>query len=475
MHSDAPLRIGQYRLHGVLGAGGTSTVHFGVLEGAAGFARTVAIKRLYPHFAREKKFVEEFLHEALLVTRIRHPNVVPTLDVLVDGDECLVVMEYVPGETLARLLQVACQRPEPPPARIACAIIADVLRGLHAAHEARDNHGVPLGVVHRDVSPQNMIVGADGFTRILDFGIAKVVGQSSMTPRDQMKGKISYMAPEQQGGTRVTPRTDVFAASIVLWETLVGRRLFLDETEAKTLENTLSMTIAPPSELAPSIPAELDAVVLRGLQRDPEMRFGSAKEMCDAITRALPPATPLEVAAWVEELAHDALVNRSEMVRAVEGALINVDSAVHTAPALVVAADAASAPTAPDVSTSASGLEPRRRPDRSRAFLYSALAVAIFSLLALELVIRTSETPHAQMTSPSSTASADTPIANPPENSASALTVAPAPSDSTSANDSRAARPRHVHLRLPKHNDAHCAPPFVIDSSGHKVYKPECF
>ncbi len=473
MQHEAPVRIGQYTLHGVLGAGGTSTVHFGVLEGPAGFARTVAIKRLYPHFARDRKLVDEFLGEARLVTRIRHPNVVPTLDVVVDGEECLVVMEYVPGETLARLLQVACQKPEPPPASIACAIMIDVLRGLHAAHEARDTQGVPLGVVHRDVSPQNVLVGVDGFTRILDFGIAKVVGQSSMTPRDQMKGKLSYMAPEQQGGARVTPRTDVFATSIVLWEALVGRRLFLDETEAKTLENTLSMPIAAPSEFAPGIPPELDRVMLRGLERDPDRRFQTAKEMSEALTHALRPATALEVAAWVEELAHDALAHRSEMVHAVEGPREN--TAVHTAPAILVAADAASAPTAPDVSTSVSAVEPPRAPDRSRAFLYFAFAIAALSLGALELVIRKSEGTQTQSSVQSSAPSSDSTIADPPENAVSALAPAPSTSDSASAVDSRAVRPHRSHLRLPKHGAGHCSPPFTIDSSGHKVYKPECF
>src|ERR1700722_2616548 len=232
--SDPPTRVGQYVLHGLLGAGGMATVHLGRLEGVGGFARAVAIKRLHSYLASDRKLAARFLDEARLPTRIRHTNVVQTIDVVVEGEDYLVVMEYVPGETLSRLLQVACKAEDPPPVHIVSSIMSGVLHGLHAAHQAKTEHGKPLCIVHRDVSPQNIIVGPDGIARILDFGIAKAAGQSSLTTGDQIKGKLSYMAPEQLGarapagvdasGRGGTVRTDVFAAAIVLWGALVGRR-----------------------------------------------------------------------------------------------------------------------------------------------------------------------------------------------------------------------------------------------------------
>jgi eukaryotic-like serine/threonine-protein kinase len=182
--------IGRYALYDVLASGGMATVHIGRLLGPVGFSRTVAIKRLHPRYAGDPEFVSMFLEEARLVARIRHPHVVPMLDVVATAGELFLVMEYVAGESLARLAHAAAERGERVPLRVSVAILSGLLQGLHAAHEAHDEHGQPLGIVHRDVSPQNVLVGSDGQARVLDFGIAKAAGRVQTTADGQVKGKL---------------------------------------------------------------------------------------------------------------------------------------------------------------------------------------------------------------------------------------------------------------------------------------------
>jgi serine/threonine protein kinase len=200
------LRVGRYIVEDRIAAGGMATVHIGRLRGAAGFSRTVAIKRLLPQLACNPEFESLFVHEARLVARIQHPNVVATLDVVAEAGELVLVMEYVHGETLSRLMQAVAARSERVPQRIVLAIIRDALYGLHAAHEARDRHGAPLDIVHRDISPQNLMVGADGVTRVLDFGIAKAATSVELTREGVVRGKAAYMAPEQLLASEVTRR-----------------------------------------------------------------------------------------------------------------------------------------------------------------------------------------------------------------------------------------------------------------------------
>src|SRR5689334_7609894 len=208
-----------------------ATVHFGRLIGPVGFSRTVAIKRLHPQFAKDPEFVSMFLDEARIAARVRHPNVVPTLDVVATEGEMFLVMDYVQGESLSRLTRGLRARDSRIPPDIAVTILAGALHGLHAAHEAKDEQGQPLEIVHRDVSPQNILIGTDGVPRVLDFGVAKAAGRLQTTREGQIKGKISYMAPEQLHGGRVTRQTDIYAAAVLLWETLTGQRLYEGDNE----------------------------------------------------------------------------------------------------------------------------------------------------------------------------------------------------------------------------------------------------
>ncbi len=223
---EQPTSIGRYVIFGQIAAGGMAAVHYGLLNGAAGFRKPVAIKRWHAGLAADQGFVEQFLDEAHLAARIRNPHVVQTLDVVSDENELLLVMEYVAGETVATLLRRLGSQGQRMPVHIAVGIVVGALRGLHAAHEAQDENGTPLEIVHRDVSPQNIIVGRDGVARVLDFGVAKAAARIDSTADGKIKGKLRYMSPEQFSGTFIDRRTDVFAAAIVLWEMLVGRRLF---------------------------------------------------------------------------------------------------------------------------------------------------------------------------------------------------------------------------------------------------------
>ena len=313
-----PLQIGRYVLHGEIASGGMATVHYGRLVGTGGFAKTVAIKRLHRSLAHNAAFRRMILEEGRLAARVRHPNVVPPLDVLAESGELLLVMEYVHGESLSRLLRSAQREGETVPLAVGAAILSNVLHGLHAAHEARDEAGQPLDIVHRDVSPQNVIVGVDGIARVIDFGIAKAVTSEEMTTAGTIKGKIPYLAPEQLEGDPATRRTDVYAASVVFWEVLAGRRLFEGNDDSQILRNILSLDVRAPSVFNPLVPGTLDDVVLKGLARDPQQRFASAREMAVALEAAIHLATSTVVGAWAERLAQDTLAERAMRIAEVE-------------------------------------------------------------------------------------------------------------------------------------------------------------
>ncbi|RYZ05477.1 MAG: serine/threonine protein kinase [Myxococcales bacterium] len=311
----APRVVGRYLLCDVFAAGGMATLHLGRLMGPQGFSRTVAIKQLHPQYAHDPKFVAMFLDEARLASRVHHPNVVSPLDVISHPPDLFMVMDYVHGESLSRLLK---RRPgEPVPPRIAAAIIGQVLLGLHAAHDAAGESGEPLELVHRDVSPHNIMVTKDGVAKVVDFGIAKAKARSQQTERGMLKGKLGYMSPEQINFETVDRRADVFAVGVVLWEMLTGRRLFDGDTPDVVLQNLMELPIPAPSSIVP-VPPDLDHVVLSALGRSTEERFSNARAMAQALDYATPGASMLELAAWVDERAGDELAARAELVLDVE-------------------------------------------------------------------------------------------------------------------------------------------------------------
>jgi serine/threonine-protein kinase len=309
--------IGRYALDAQFACGGMASVHFGRLLGPAGFTKVVAVKRLHPHLAEDPEFSAMLVDEARLAGRIQHPNVAATLDVVSQQGELLVIMEYVRGVSLEKLLARLRKRGGSVPVPIACAIVTGVLYGLHAAHEATGERGEPLGIIHRDVSPPNIIVGAAGIARVVDFGVAKASGRLQVTRPGQLKGKLCYMAPEQLRGANLLRAADVYAAAVVLWECLTGKRLHDGVDERRIVQAITSGSVEPPSRYAPGIPAALDAIVLQGLAIHPDARFATALEMAAAIEDAVPLATPRQVAAWLEDLAGDTLREHGALLSAI--------------------------------------------------------------------------------------------------------------------------------------------------------------
>jgi serine/threonine-protein kinase len=314
--------VGRYAIFDEIASGGMATVHLGRLLGAAGFSRTVAIKRLHPQFSRDQEFAAMFMDEARLASRINHPNVVQTLDVVPVDKEILLVMEYVHGVPFAHLLGASRRAGQRVPPRIVAAVMAGVLEGLHAAHEAHSETGAPLGVVHRDVSPQNVLVGVEGVPRVIDFGVAKAMGKMHATREGQLKGKLAYMSPEQVRGVAVTRLSDIFSAAIVLWEALTAERLFTGQNPAELILQVLDAPIRSPRSKFSDLPLPLDVVVMKGLSRDPAQRYATAREMAVALERAVGGLAPQrEIAQWVEKLAGAELAARAQVVEALERAV----------------------------------------------------------------------------------------------------------------------------------------------------------
>jgi serine/threonine-protein kinase len=523
--------VGRYALHGVIAAGGMATVHLGRLLGPVGFSRTVAIKRLHAQFASDPEFVSMFLDEARLVARIRHPNVIPTLDVVATSNELFLVMEYVAGESLARLLRVMHEREKRVPVRLVSSIITSTLHGLHAAHEARDERGSPLNIVHRDVSPQNILVGLDGVTRVIDFGVAKAAGRIQTTRDGQIKGKLAYMAPEQLLGETVTRRADVYSASVVLWELSTGQRLFSAENEGAIIARVLKGDIVPPSlanrDLKKTLTQaewqaleQIDAIVMRGLSSTVSERFATAKEMAVAIERLIPPATASELGEWVEEHAKATLSYCAERVAEIESGV----SGMSSQETLVGAPERTPAPptqeneTTQPLGLSGSGelnegatqtrvsIVTTRHPEavRPRAtrsvFSLAAMAIAILAILGFFVLraVNHVTAPTASEASSTFLMTGGPPSATAPVNS---IATPAATSDTTAANSGTTAiatpsaassSPRVAPGRSPKLPVTNktsapapvataapapadeCNPPYTWGEDGIKLYKKQC-
>lgn len=367
LHIPAPRQVGRCLLFSPLATGGMATVFLARMQTAAGLVRTVAVKEMHPQFANNPEIVAMFLDEARLATRITHPNIAPTLDVMVEGGGLYLVMDYVAGESLGNVLRNCQKMQHKVDPAFASAVIRDALMGLHAAHEATDEFGDPLSVVHRDVSPQNIIVGQDGISRVLDFGIAKARGRVQETTDIAVKGKLRYMAPEQLRRQPIDQRVDVFTAGIVLWETLTSRPLFESEDVGGALDAILHAPIAAPSHFDPRLSTACDDVVLRALERDPRRRFATAQLFADALTKAIPPASPQQVATWLTRTCGSSLAARAAIVAQVESETLGDEWPPKHLLALRRGRDLATNPTLP---------APPKRSHRARLWrgLFASLA-----------------------------------------------------------------------------------------------------
>jgi eukaryotic-like serine/threonine-protein kinase len=500
-----PRIVGRYAIGEEIASGGMASVHFGRLVGPVAFTRTVAIKRLHEHLVDKEEARTRFLDEARLVARIRHPNVVPTLDVIAEGEEVFLVMEYVHGDSLSKLLRAARKEGVVLPVRVLAALVADALHGLHAAHEAKSDQGDPLMIVHRDVSPQNVLVGDDGAARVVDFGVAKATARAYTTLDKKIRGKLRYMAPEQITNADVDRRTDLYAMGVILWEGLTGRRMYQGLNDGELVTRVIQKVRPdPPStvHVTPGLTEEqiesADMIVVRALAFEPADRFPSADAMAVSIEKNLPIATKGEVAEWVRSLLGSAMSERNARLTAFERIQIDPDDLEGVS---LTSSRIQPIPTqlAPETETTdRQSRQPwmedtgaKAAPKQGRARTALLLLAVLLGLVGGGIVIamvakRRSEstlvTPSATPVTSVSAPSAPTSVATAePTTAPSASTLAVAPPASTRTGQrAPVGKPRPtasasaVAPPAPPPPPPDCDPPYTRDGNGLKIHKPQC-
>jgi serine/threonine protein kinase len=469
----APKQVGRYAIYEPIATGGMATVHLGRLVGPASFARTVAIKRLHPQFARDPEFVSMFLDEARLAARIQHPNVVPTIDVIATDGELLLVMEYVRGEALSRLVRHAAKAGVLVPPKIIAAIIVNALHGLHAAHEATDDSGRSLSIVHRDVSPQNILVGMDGVARVLDFGVAKAEDRVQVTKDNKLKGKLLYMSPEQLESGEVDRRTDVYAMAVVLFEALTQQRMFPGEREGAQLLRISQGDIRLPGQIHPQL-AIFDDIVRKAAAKNPAERFSTAREFARALEAIVPPASTTDVGEWVENLAGATIIERTKRIAEIERSGRLDADAVRSSLTEELVRSQRSLPAIGEVS--GSGIAISQKPQMTSKWWLVGL-VALLALLsgAVALFLWSQKPkPVAATPSPPPPATVTQFIIAQPAPTTFDTEAAPDPSASSSPfGTTQMTHVVHASASASaKKKD--CEQPYVIDSTGHMHFRKEC-
>ena len=278
---------GKYELLEVAGTGGMATVWRATQRGAAGFKRTVAIKRIKEDVALEPKFRKMFIEEARVCAQLVHPNIVQIYDFGDDGGRYFIVMEWVEGMALSRYLATLVEVKSLPPWHVVAAIAIEAAKGLSAAHDRLDNYGDSAPIFHRDVTPQNILLGLNGTVKLTDFGLARATDRARMTAPDIIKGKVGYLAPEMTRAKQASARTDIYALGVVLWQALAGRRLFEGKDDLEVFISASRGEIPPISEVRSDVPQRFASIVERALARDPEDRFQNAVQMQRVIHRLL--------------------------------------------------------------------------------------------------------------------------------------------------------------------------------------------
>jgi serine/threonine-protein kinase len=319
----APERLGAYELLLELASGGMATVHLARATDKRQGPPIVAIKRPHRHLSSDKTFLTMLVDEARLASAIQHPNVVKVRELGFDGGMPFIVMDYIEGASLAELRRELSAIGRAIDVRVAARIVLDALAGLQAAHELKDDNDRPLHIVHRDVSPHNVLIGCDGRSHITDFGIAKAEDRIQTTRTHEVKGKLAYLAPERIDKRRLcTVQSDIFSMAVVLWECFAGRRLFRGEEAAHILQEVMSLPIPTLRQIGGQIPAALDDVIARALSRDLETRYATAADLAQAIERAVGPenvGTHGDVARLMEAIFGSRMAMRQEQVRATIG------------------------------------------------------------------------------------------------------------------------------------------------------------
>jgi serine/threonine protein kinase len=314
---------GRYRPIAELGRGGMATAYLCVAQGPGGFNKLQVLKYLRPDLAADEEFLTMFLEEARIAARINHPNVVQTNEVGYDGICHYIAMEYIEGQTIENVVRRAKKQGNKSiPLDMHLRILSDALAGLHHAHELLDFDGTPLNIVHRDVSPHNVMVTYDGFVKVLDFGIAKAADSSSDTRSGMLKGKYAYMAPEQYSADRVDRRADIFAMGVMLWQAITSQRMWKGITGTEIIARVIKGDIKRPSELVPDVDERLEAICMKALAHDPNGRFATAADFQGALEDYLRSRSVLILSRDVGQYVGDlAVESRSRIRAAVEAQL----------------------------------------------------------------------------------------------------------------------------------------------------------
>jgi len=274
-------RLGRYTVVRRIGSGGMAELYLGRLDGPDGFCKPVALKLMHPHLSDDKHFAQMFLKEARIAAALEHPAIVQVLDVGEFGGEYFMALEYVHGKDLRRLL--ADLRGTPMPRGAALRVVLEVGRALHYAHRLRDSGGRSLGIVHRDVSPSNVLLSFQGLVKLADFGVAKIAERTTATVSGSLKGKLGYMSPEQCMQEHVDARSDVFSLGVVLYEATTGRRAFRADQPVTVMNKVIDGEWVPPNRFVPDYPPRLYEILARALIVDVELRWPSAEALCEAL------------------------------------------------------------------------------------------------------------------------------------------------------------------------------------------------
>jgi serine/threonine-protein kinase len=294
----------RYRVVEKLESGGMAEVFRAESEGLQGFRKQVAIKRVLPHLSEKKRFIQMFLDEARLSAQLSHSNCVQVFDIGVGDNAYFIVMEYVDGANLKSIAENLKKQGKEFPVAAAAFIAAEICKGLHYAHDFHDVNGTHLGIVHRDMSPPNVLITKHGEVKIVDFGLAKASSQLEKSEPGIIKGKFSYLSPEAALGQEVDARTDIFAVGIILWELLSGQRLFLGETDFQTVKKVQQAVVPPISSLNKKVPPELERIVNRTLAREPAQRYQTARELGQDLNKFLfhygQPVSTFDIATLVQ-------------------------------------------------------------------------------------------------------------------------------------------------------------------------------
>ena len=442
--------LGKYELIRRLATGGMAELFLARASAMAGFEKLVVLKRILPAHAESEDFIRMFLAEARLAATLHHPNIVQVYDIGEQRGTYFFTMEYVQGQDLRRIVRAARRLQRALPLEHILHIIMGISAGLNHAHEKAGHDGTPLGIVHRDVSPSNVLVTYEGSVKIVDFGIAKAATAQTATIAGTLKGKIPYMSPEQCRGESVDRRSDIFSIGTLLWELTTGKRLFAGDNEFQTLNRVAQGDVPPPSSVRPDYPPELEQIVMKALQADPEQRYTTALDLQvdleDFAREARLPVSSARMAKFMRELFVEEMEQAARELKEDGTQVTRAERPGSTQPIVVSSSDAypdisdemptsTGTPTpgpgleersGTDIALGFSGVYPRKRKSRMLAAVVGGVAVVV-SLTGLAMYSGTSSDTAA------STAAADQVLKAPPVEDDPNDAPAAAPSDDPSA------------------------------------------